>query len=121
MFFHDHGGDGGMWFPWGHTDTELRPNDCAGSWGDKDVEWIGIKSCLTLIDRGGWANCMNGVHLIAGMITVSYGADYGGDWADQLLGWKVNVWPFGDIWLRSPKTVTQAWFTTRVMPTNRAA
>jgi len=41
------------------------------------------------------------------MVPVSYGANYGGDWADQLLGW--YMWPFG--WLRSPKTVTQAWFT----------
>ena len=117
MFFHDHGGDSYMWFPWGdhdglpNTDEYLVPNDCSWSWGDKDVEWIGIKSCLTLIDRTGWGSCMNGVHLIAGMIKVSYGADYGGDWADQLLGWKIHIWPFGDIWLRSPKTVTQAWFT----------
>ena len=107
VFFHDHGGSGGMWIPWGHTDTWVVPNDCAWSWGDKDVEWIGIKSCLTLTDRTGWATCMNGAHLIAGMITISYGADYGGDWANQLLGW--YLWPFG--WLRSPKTVTQAWFS----------
>jgi hypothetical protein len=107
MFFHDHGGNSYMWFPWGHTDDNLVPNDCAGSWGDKDVEWIGIKSCLTLIDRTGWATCMNGVHVIAGMITISYGADYGGDWADQLLGWSLL-----GMWLRSPKTITQAWFTT---------
>jgi hypothetical protein len=105
MFFHDHGGTGGMWFPWGHTDEWVVPNDCTGSWGDKDVEWIGIKSCLTLATTD-WANCMNGVHLIAGMRTLSGGADYGGDWADQLLGWK-----WLGIWLRSPKTVTQAWFT----------
>jgi hypothetical protein len=110
MFFHDHGSNGAMWFPWGTAGTGgqwVVPNDCLGSWGDKDVEWIGIKSCLTLSDVAGWANCMNGVHLIAGMVPISYGADYGGDWADQLLGW--YLWPFG--WLRSPKTVTQAWFT----------
>jgi hypothetical protein len=111
MFFHDHGGAGGMWFPWGHTDNWVVPGDCAGSWGDKDVEWIGIKSCLTLTDAAGWAGCMNGVHLIAGMRTLSGGADYGGDWADQLLGWSMWFPIIGDIWLRPPKTVTQAWFT----------
>jgi hypothetical protein len=107
VFFHDHGGAGGMWIPWGHTDTWVVPNDCFGSWGDKDAEWIGVKSCLTLTDHLGWARCMNGLHLLAGMTTVSYGADYGGEWADQLLGWQLL-----GIWLRAPKTVTQAWFTT---------
>ena len=111
MFFHDHGGNSYMWFPWGHDDTTLVPADCSWSWGTNDLEWLGIKSCLTLIDRRGWATCMNGMNLIAGMTTISYGANYGGAWADQLLGWRVYIWPFGYIWLRSPKSVTQAWFT----------
>jgi hypothetical protein len=111
MFVHSHGNVGSIWIPWGHTDTSVVPNDCAWSWGDKDVEWIGVKTCLTLADRQGWGTCMNGVHLIAGFTTLSASREFGGVWADQLLGWKVNIWPFGDIWLRSPKTVTQAWFT----------
>lgn len=106
MFVHSHGNAGSLWIPWGHTDTNVVPNDCAGSWGDKDVEWIGIKSCLTLTDRTGWATCMNGVHLIAGFTTLSASAEFGGHWADQLLGWQ-----WLGMWLRSPKTVTQAWFT----------
>jgi len=111
-FLHSHGNNGLVWFPWGHTDTDLVTNDCQGAWGDKDVEWVGLKTCLSLSDALGWASCMNGVHTIAGFTTVSASNEFGGMWADQLLGWKVNIWPFGDIWLRTPKTVTQAWFTT---------
>jgi hypothetical protein len=106
MFVHSHGSSGGLWMPWDHTDTWVVPNDCASSWGDKDVEWIGIKTCQTLTDVVGWATCMNGVHLIAGFITDSDSVESGGVWADQLLGWQ-----WLGIWLRSPKTVTQAWFT----------
>lgn len=111
MFIHSHGnynattGVGSVWFPYGHTDTNLVPNDCLASWGDRDVEWIGIKTCLSLRDLG-WASCMNGVHLIAGFTTLSASAEFGGHWADQLLGWQ-----WLGIWFRQPKTVTQAWFT----------
>lgn len=94
-YYCDHGYNGGVYFPWGHTDQGLIPNDCAGSWGDLDNEWMAFGTCLTLTDRTGWANCMNGQHLIAGYITVSYDSDEGGAWADRLLGWQ---------------TVTQAWF-----------
>jgi len=112
MFVHSHGGNGSLCIPWGHTDTSVVPNDCTGAWGDRDVEWIGIKTCKTLAVARPWARCMNGVHLIAGFTTNSASVSFGGYWADQLLGWRVYIWPFGNIWLRSPKSVTQAWFTT---------
>ncbi|MFN8474915.1 MAG: DUF6345 domain-containing protein [Anaerolineae bacterium] len=110
-YYCDHGYDSGMFFPWGHDDNGLEPSDCLGSWGDKDAEWLGIGTCLTLINHGGWANCMNGLHLIAGYITVSQDVDEGGPWADQMLGWYVDLPLFGRVWLRQPKTITQAWFT----------
>lgn len=94
-YYCDHGTNGAVYFPWGHTDNYLVPNDCAGAWGTKDNEWMAFGTCLTLTDRTGWANCMNGQHLIAGYITVSYDADEGGNWANRLLAWN---------------TVTQAWF-----------
>ncbi len=112
FFVHSHGnynnttGVGSIWIPWNHTDTSVVPNDCWWSWGDKDVEWIGIKTCLSLKDLG-WGSCMNGVHIIAGFTTLSASVEFGGYWADQMLGLQ---WPFG--WLREPKTVSQAWFTT---------
>ncbi|MCO6450765.1 MAG: PKD domain-containing protein [Caldilineales bacterium] len=95
-YYCDHGNSGSVWFPWLHNDANLVPNDCYGSWGTKDAEWGAFGTCLTLTDRGGWANCMNGLHLLAGYITVSYDADEGGTWANQLL---------------SGKSVTQSWFT----------
>ena len=107
MFVHSHGNVGSIWIPWGHTDTNVVPNDCASAWGTKDLEWLGVKTCLTLADASGWAGCMNGVHVIAGFTTLSASNEFGGYWADQLLGWQ-----WLGIWLRSPKTVTQAWFTT---------
>ncbi len=94
-YYCDHGSNGAVYFPWGHTDNWLVPNDCYGSWGTRDNEWMAFGTCLTLTDRGGWANCMNGQHLIAGYITVSYDSDEGGEWANRLL---------------AGNTVTQAWF-----------
>ncbi len=112
MFVHSHGnysgGVGSIWIPYDHTDTNVVPNDCAASWGTRDLEWLGVKTCLSLADVNGWAGCMNGVHIIAGFTTLSASNEFGGYWADQLLGW--YLWPFG--YLRAPKTVTQAWFTT---------
>jgi hypothetical protein len=52
------------------------------------------------------------VHTIAGFTTVSASNEFGGMWADQLLGWKETYPLIGDVWYRTPKTVTQAWFTT---------
>lgn len=105
-YYCDHGGSGSVNFPWDHTDNHLVPNDCYQSWGDRDNEWMAFGTCLTLTDRRGWANCLNGQHLILGYITVSYDADEGGEWAKQMLGYKFLWW-----WIRAPKTVTQAWFT----------
>ena len=105
-YYCDHGSTGSVSFPWDHSDTSLVPNDCYQSWGDKDAEWLAFGTCLTLKTHQGWANCMNGLHLILGYKTVSYDADEGKEWAKQMLGWK-----FLGIWFRAPKTVTQAWFT----------
>lgn len=112
MFVHSHGNVGSIWIPWNDTDTTVVPNDCLMSYGTRDLEWLGVKTCLTLGDAVGWASCMNGLHLITGFTTLSASVEFGGRWADELLGSKVYIWPFGDIWLRAPKTVTQAWFTT---------
>jgi hypothetical protein len=108
-YYHDHGNGGvGEWFPWDHTDNWLVPNDCLNSYGDKDLEWAAIGGCSTLSDAllSGWASCLNGAHLLLGYKTTAYDGDWGGIWADQMLGWK-----FLGIWFRAPKTVTQAWFT----------
>ena len=95
-YYCDHGFSGGVSFPWDHPSTSLVPSQCYRRWGTKDVEWIAFGTCLSLTNHRGWANCMNGVHLILGYITVSYDADEGGQWANQLL---------------AGKTFTQAWFT----------
>ena len=108
-YYHDHGNGGvGEWFPWDHTDNWLEPNDCSGAYGTKDMEWLAIGGCSTLSDalRQGWAGCLNGAHLLLGYKTTAYDGNWGGIWADQMLGWS-----WLGIWFRPPKTVTQAWFT----------
>ena len=108
-YYHDHGNGGvGEWFPWGHTDNWLEPNDCLASYGDKDLEWLAIGGCSTFSDAllTGWASCLNGAHLLLGYKTTAYDGNWGGIWADQMLGWQAL-----GIWFRAPKTVTQAWFT----------
>lgn len=112
-YYCDHGSPGAVIFDYGHDDNALTPGDCAGAWGDRDNEWIAFGTCFTLHNNflGGWSNCLNGTHLVLGYTTLSYDADEGGIWADQMLGWRVNLPIFGNIWLRSPKTVMQAWFS----------
>jgi hypothetical protein len=108
-YYHDHGNGGvGEWFPWDHTDNWLTPNDCLGAYGTKDLEWLAIGGCSTFSDalRQGWGSCLNGAHLLLGYKTTAYDANWGGIWADQMLGFQ-----WLGIWWRAPKTVTQAWFT----------
>ena len=116
VYFVGHGTDGrSIWDPtWGanrralefgveHDDYDLVPgdggrySDGTQSWGDIDLEWLGLETCKSMEDHQYWANCMNGLHLI--------------------LGWKTNVlnqeW-FGFSWARNliaERTITQAWFS----------
>lgn len=94
-YYCDHGSSGSVAFGWGPGDTTLTPNECWRSYGTKDNEWMAFGTCLTLTNHLGWANCMYGQHLILGYITVSYDADEGGVWANQLL---------------AGQTVMQGWF-----------
>ncbi len=95
------------------TDGVVTPGEVYDAWGDYDLEWIASKCCQLLRDssKGYWATSMDGLHLILGYKTSSYGAtDFGEIWADKMREKKITIlwWTF----TIPSQTVTQAWFTT---------
>jgi hypothetical protein len=77
-------GEGGRW------------SDETHSWGDVDLEWLGLEVCTTMRHHRYWANCLNGLHLILGWQTTTLNTPhFGPSWAGGML--------FG-------RTLTQAWF-----------
>jgi hypothetical protein len=100
-YFTGHGYSDGIVFGVGgntHDDAYLTTADCRLAWGDKDVEWVGLSSCLSMqtpASRQNWSWCMNGAHLILGFETVMDDVNHG-NWFGYYVcqGW----------------TMTQAWF-----------
>ena len=100
-YFTGHGYSDGIVFGVGgntHDDAYLTTADCKLAWGDKDVEWVGLSSCLSMEtpqSRQNWAWCMNGAHLILGFETVMGDVNHGDYFGYYICqGW----------------TMTQAWF-----------
>jgi hypothetical protein len=96
------------------TDCNVTPGEAYLSYGDNDLEWLGLKACSVLSDngpapyynRGYWAATMDGLHQILGFKNSSYCRDnFGEKWAEYMLGYKI-LW----FWIRPPYKVTQAWF-----------
>jgi len=104
---------------WGKTlsgipcsDGVVTPGEVYDAWGDYDLEWIGSKCCSLLRDssKGYWATAMDGLHLILGYKTSSYGAtNFGRIWAQKMRQTEITIlwWTF----TIPSQTVTQAWFT----------
>jgi hypothetical protein len=95
-------------------DCQVTPGEAYLSYGDGDLEWLGLKACSVLSDygpypyynRGYWASTMNGLHQILGFRNSSYcHNDFGELWATCMLG----IW-WDWLWLLPPQRVTQAWF-----------
>ena len=74
VFYEGHGWPGGFTFYSGHDDGSLTYQDAYRTWGDRDVEWIGLLSCSVLADshRVDWANTMANLHLLMGFKTTAY-------------------------------------------------
>jgi len=91
------------------TDGSVTPGEAYRSWGDYDLEWIASKCCSLLRDdsRAYWYTTFDGLHLMLGFKTSSYGAtNFGRKWANRMK--KTTIW----WWTWPGQTVTQAWFNT---------
>jgi len=91
------------------TDGTVTPGEAWGAWGDYDAEWIAIKCCSLLNDasKGYWYTTFDGLHLLLGYKTSSFGyTNFGRIWANKMR--KTTI-----LWLTIPgQTITQAWFNT---------
>jgi hypothetical protein len=91
------------------TDGSVTPGEAYRSWGDYNAEWIAIKCCSLLRDdsRSYWHKTFDGLHLLLGFKTSSYGAtNFGKHWAKRMEKWTI-LW-----WTWEGQTITQAWFNT---------
>ncbi len=84
-------------------DCCVSTGDASGAWGDGDLEWVALAVCQTLTSDGGWANAMDGLHLICGAVDNIADAEYGEDFGERL----VSTW-----FLDGATRVKTAWFET---------
>ncbi|KPL23895.1 MAG: hypothetical protein AMJ75_05010, partial [Phycisphaerae bacterium SM1_79] len=90
-------------------DGSVTPGEARRAWGDYDAEWIASKCCSLLRDdsRAYWYTTFDGLHLMLGFKTSSYGAtNFGRKWAERMKKTTI-LW-----WTWDGQTVTQAWFNT---------
>lgn len=91
------------------TDGSVTPGEARRAWGDYDLEWMAVKCCSLLRDssRAYWYTTFDGLHLMLGFKTSSYGAtNFGRDWANRMKKTTI-LW-----WTWDGQTLTQAWFNT---------
>ena len=91
------------------TDGSVTPGEAYRAWGDYDLEWMAVKCCSLLRDssKAYWYTTFDGLHLMLGFKTSSYGAtNFGRDWAQRMKKTTI-LW-----WTWDGQTVTQAWFNT---------
>ncbi|MBN1392579.1 MAG: hypothetical protein JW947_07230, partial [Sedimentisphaerales bacterium] len=84
------------------TDVLTNPE-----WGNKDAEWIAMKSCQVLSVPDKWAGTMDGLHLICGFHTASIGC---GKFGPLFAGFMVQ-----ESVTDKPLSIVQAWFLTADM------
>ena len=95
------------------TDGSVTPGEARRAWGDYDLEWMAVKCCSLLRDssKAYWYTTFDGLHLMLGFKTSSYGAtNFGRDWAQRMKKTTIHIlwWT----WTIPGQTVTQAWFNT---------
>lgn len=95
------------------TDGSVTPGEARRAWGDYDLEWMASKCCSLLRDdsRAYWYTTFDGLHLMLGFKTSSYGAtNFGRKWAERMKKTTIHIlwWT----WTIPGQTVTQAWFNT---------
>jgi hypothetical protein len=112
-YFAGHGSTSGIIFGVGSpTPVTVSKNDALNSWGDRDLDWIGLAACNVLDDPvsnlQGWGEAMNGVRLILGFKTVMNDVAHGVEFGKAI---------------RDGYTFTQAWFRAadKLQSQNRVA
>ncbi|GAB2866939.1 DUF6345 domain-containing protein [Lentzea nigeriaca] len=109
-YWQGHGSGTGFYFSGcsSHNDTKLSNTEAR--WGNQDVEWMSLFTCLILEDVTGgqtwaqrWGQAFQGLHQINSFTTVSYNsANHGGKFGHYM--WRS---PF--LWWNQPMKVRDAW------------
>jgi hypothetical protein len=109
-YWQGHGSGTGFYFSGcsSHNDTKLANTEAR--WGNNDVEWMSLFTCLILEDTTGgqtwaqrWGQAFRGLHQINSFTTVSYNsANHGGKFGHYM--WRS---PF--LWWNKPMKVRDAW------------
>ncbi|SFR26542.1 hypothetical protein SAMN04488564_11032 [Lentzea waywayandensis] len=109
-YWQGHGSGTGFYFTGcsNHTDNKLANTDAR--WGQNDVEWMSLFTCLILEDSTGgqtwaqrWGQSFRGLHQINSFTTISYNsANHGGKFGHYM--WRS---PF--LWWNNPMKVRDAW------------
>lgn len=84
-----------------HDDGSMTAGDAHDSWGDDDMEWLGMSACQTMKQDARWAASMNGVHLVMGWQTNMYDVDnFGKKFANRMVdsGWFDSAYPVKESW-----------------------
>ncbi|MFA5783967.1 MAG: DUF6345 domain-containing protein, partial [Phycisphaerae bacterium] len=91
--------------PWYDSDLDVWETVDAlgtGTWGDKDAEWVALKTCLALSNPDYWAASMDGLHLICGFHTNAESDPcFGKVFADFMIQNTADDRPF---------SIRQSWF-----------
>lgn len=109
-YWQGHGSGTGFYFTGcsNHNDTKLANTEAR--WGQNDVEWMSLFTCLILEDTTGgqnwaqrWGQAFRGLHQINSFTTISYNsANHGGKFGHYM--WRS---PF--LWWNNPMKVRDAW------------
>ncbi|MBG80994.1 MAG: hypothetical protein CMJ39_09830 [Phycisphaerae bacterium] len=87
-----------------HDDSAMTAGDAWDSWGDDDMEWLGMSACQTMKQDNRWAASMNGVHLVMGWQTNMYDVDdFGKQFAKRMVdsGWFDSAYPVKSSWFHA--------------------
>ena len=95
-------------------DSAMTAGDAHDSWGDDDMEWIGMSACQTMRQDSRWAASMNGVHLVMGWQTNMYDVDnFGKKFAKRMVdsGSFDSAYPVKESWFYAAEKTH--WYVDR--------
>jgi len=92
-YFSGHGGPGAIFFSHKKDGCILDFFKCTGKWGNRDLEWMALSSCQTLVGfhHKGWHRCFDGLHLLCGFSDLTRDVDIGEDFAPRILDKGLSV------------------------------